>query len=154
LSDQDTSVWFDGGFDPAGDLSRWIAFHCGSTILEEPYEADFAIISRTGSMPQLTSFKRGTQEYPDRSATLILQSGILSDCESVRAEVLVLEGPGIKTRNRLFVENLPRDFVGQWAEMKTKFPLGIDIIFAGTDAQGIPAIACMPRTARIVTEGA
>ena len=90
-------------------------------------------------MPSLSSFALGTQEYPDRSTTLILQVETLTE-----GEALTLRGPGIKGSETVAPRPMPGHFDMQWRENNALYPRGIDIILAAPDA-----VACLPRTVRI-----
>ncbi|TIL83553.1 MAG: phosphonate C-P lyase system protein PhnH, partial [Mesorhizobium sp.] len=82
-----------------------------------------------------------TQDYPDRSTTLILQ---VSDL--VSGTPLLLEGPGIETTGTIAPAQMPRHFVEQWNQNNQRFPRGVDIILATPEG-----VACLPRTTRIKT---
>ncbi len=87
----------------------------------------------------LENFAQGTQEYPDRSTTLIFQVTSLT-----AGEDLLLEGPGIERVSMLAPTSLPRHFVEQWKQNRARFPRGVDLILAARDG-----VACLPRTTRI-----
>ena len=92
----------------------------------------------------LNSFAIGSPDYPDASATLIIQVEALSNS----ADGVALAGPGIETVHRLAVDGLP-DAFWKWLDTSDRtFPLGIDIILAAPDC-----VAALPRTVR-VTEAA
>jgi alpha-D-ribose 1-methylphosphonate 5-triphosphate synthase subunit PhnH len=144
LLDADTPVWLDEQLSAAKPVRDWIAFHCGAPVTSILAEAHFALVSQPSAMPSLESFSQGSQSYPDRSATLVLQvDGFDGE------DMLLLEGPGIETRARFLPAPLPRHFAGQWRQNNGRFPRGIDLVFAAPGA-----IAAMPRTARIVEGGA
>ncbi|TJW59263.1 MAG: phosphonate C-P lyase system protein PhnH, partial [Mesorhizobium sp.] len=103
--------------------------------------AHFAIVARPAEMMALDGFSQGTQEYPDRSTTLIL---IVSDLAS--GVPLLLEGPGIEKMAMLAPAEMPRHFIEQWKQNGQRFPRGVDIILAAPDG-----VACLPRTTRIKT---
>ncbi len=136
LADADTPLWQDAGEDAA----NWIAFHCGAPMMATPGEATIALVA--DGLPALSSFACGTEEEPQRGATLIVQVASLSD-----ADGWVLTGPGIERTHRLRVDGLPADFLPQWAANRADFPCGVDIILcAGT------RLAALPRTVRIAED--
>lgn len=144
LCDQDTPVWLDPQIAETGAARDWIAFHTGAPVTTNPVEAHFALVCRPADLIALENFAPGSQDYPDRSTTLILQVDALDS-----GRRLVLEGPGIESSATLAPSVLPRHFPEQWGQNNRRFPRGIDVIFA---AEG--GIACLPRTTRIVsTEG-
>jgi alpha-D-ribose 1-methylphosphonate 5-triphosphate synthase subunit PhnH len=85
-------------------------------------------------MPDFAVFAQGTAEYPDRSATLILQ------VESLKGgPKLVLKGPGIKDLANISPHPLPADFVARMRANRALFPRGVDLILvAGTSILGLP----------------
>lgn len=141
LCDQDTPVWLDPAIAESAPARDWIAFHVGAPVTANPVEAHFALVGRPGDLIALENFAQGSQEYPDRSTTLILQVDALEG-----GRQLVLEGPGIERRASVAPSVLPRHFCEQWGQNNRRFPRGVDVIFA---AQG--GIACLPRTTRIVS---
>lgn len=150
LADSDVCVWL--GDDLAGNeaLKAWIAFHCGGRITSSEQEAGIALCSNPSLLPAFKRFRAGTQEYPDRSATIVLDPGLLSTRPQEGLAGLRLEGPGIAASAELHVETLPAGFQDQWHANGALYPRGIDIILAGIDgSSGKPAIACLPRTVRI-----
>ncbi len=150
VCDGDTPVWLDPSLAPGGSRTRgpgdggavaaWIAFHTGAPLAATQGEAQFAICADPALLAPLESFARGTQDYPDRSATLILQVDTFSE-----GEPLLLEGPGIAGRAGAAPGPLPRHFRDQWRQNGACFPRGVDLIFAGPDA-----VMCLPRTTRIL----
>jgi alpha-D-ribose 1-methylphosphonate 5-triphosphate synthase subunit PhnH len=91
------------------------------------------------NLPALTQFSVGTHEYPDRSATIIIQTKALRNDQGVR-----LKGPGIKSENHLSVIGLNLEFWQQLIASRLDFPLGIDVIFVAPGA-----IAAIPRSTQI-----
>ena len=142
LCDSDTPVWFDPALTVSDAPAAWLGFHTGAPLVKSPADAHFAFVSRPAEFIAFENFSQGTQEYPDRSATIVLQ------VESFETgERLILEGPGIEKCAQIAPSPMPRHFVEQWRQNRARFPRGIDLILAGPDA-----VACLPRTTRIVTE--
>jgi alpha-D-ribose 1-methylphosphonate 5-triphosphate synthase subunit PhnH len=139
LCDHDTPLWLDAGLDASADVRGWLGFHCGAPLTTIPADAHFALVSSPGELMALENFAQGSQEYPDRSTTLILQVDTLT-----RGRELHLEGPGIETHATLAPFPLPRHFAAQWKQNRARFPRGVDLILAAPGA-----IACLPRTTRI-----
>lgn len=139
LIDGDTPVWLGTTLATAPKVRQWLTFHTGAPIVDLPSEAAFALVADTAKMPALDSFAQGTQAYPDRSTTLVLQVASLEG-----GERLVLSGPGIKDTARLRVRALPLRFAEQWAANATRFPRGVDVILAAPGA-----VACLPRSVRL-----
>ncbi len=144
LCDQDTPVWLDAALRNSASIASWLGFHTGAPLANTPADAHFALVSEPAGLIALENFAQGTQEYPDRSTTLILQVASLTDGEDLR-----LEGPGIERVSMLAPTQLPRHFTEQWKQNRARFPRGVDVILAAPDG-----IACLPRTTRIRQTGA
>ncbi len=138
LFDFETPLWLDAASDvPA--VREWLKFHTGAPMTAAPGDASFALISRPEDMPPLASFALGSDAYPDRSATVVLQVRGFE-----RGQALALSGPGIDGGATLRVDGLPRSFVAQWRENHARFPLGVDVMLAAGDR-----LAAVPRSTRI-----
>jgi len=128
LCDPETPVWLARSHDSA-DLRRWIAFHTGAPVVATRGEAVFALGAWDSLVP-LDGYRIGTAEYPDRSATLIVEMGALQGAGAV------LTGPGIADRARL---TLPE--VAAFRANRALFPLGLDFFFTSGDR-----LAALPRS--------
>lgn len=148
LCDGDTPIWLDAalsgkgaaGAGQGGAVAAWIVFHTGAPVVGAQADAQFAICADPASLPALEAFPLGSQEYPDRSATLILQVETFTG-----GEPMVLEGPGIAGRIDVAAGPLPRHFRDQWRRNGACYPRGVDLILAGPDG-----VMCLPRTTRIL----
>ncbi|MER8765168.1 MULTISPECIES: phosphonate C-P lyase system protein PhnH [unclassified Mesorhizobium] len=141
LCDNDTPLWLDHALQASATVKSWLGFHTGAPLANTPADAHFALIATPAEMMALDGFSQGTQDYPDRSTTLILE---VSDL--VSGAPLLLEGPGIEKTATIAPAQMPRHFVEQWKQNNQRFPRGVDIILATSEA-----IACLPRTTRIKT---
>jgi alpha-D-ribose 1-methylphosphonate 5-triphosphate synthase subunit PhnH len=141
LCDHDTPLWLDPPLRQPPAVAKWLGFHSGAPLVDNPTDAHFALVADPASLIALENFAQGTQEYPDRSTTLILQVASLSTGDN-----LLLEGPGIERTGLIAPSPLPRHFVEQWKQNRARFPRGVDLILAAPDG-----IACLPRTIRIRT---
>jgi alpha-D-ribose 1-methylphosphonate 5-triphosphate synthase subunit PhnH len=136
LVDLDTPLWLDAA---AAGTAAYFRFHCGCPIAEAPDAAVFALLADGGRLPPLDRFSAGDAEFPDRSATLILQVAGLRAGEGRR-----LAGPGIDGSAGLAVDGIDEAFWAAWAENRLRFPLGFDAILAAGDR-----LAALPRTVRV-----
>ena len=135
LCDHDTPVWLTPQL-AASKLPGWLAFHAGATVTGEKLEARFAFVEKDASLPGFGLFAQGTQEYPDRSTTLVVE------IESfVGGRPLVLSGPGIKGAAGLAPQGLPEAFLSLAEVNRALFPRGIDLILVAGDE-----VVCLPRT--------
>lgn len=140
LIDADTPFWLDAALAESTALRSWLAFHTGAREMATCGDVAFALVGAPTTMPPLERFAQGSQEYPDRSATLILQLPSLEG-----GVPLTFEGPGIRDRVTLAPRGLPKDFARQWNANRKRFPRGVDLILTAGDA-----VACLPRSARLV----
>lgn len=136
LIDCDTPLWLDPASRGVADYLR---FHCGCRPTEDIKTAAFAIITDVAAMPPLSAFAQGTDDFPDRSATLILQVPTL-----IEGDPWDLSGPGIRATRRFRPGGLPAGFREWLADNHAVFPRGVDLVFAcGT------TVAALPRTTRL-----
>lgn len=133
LCDPEAGLYLAGQCDTP-QVREWVAFHTGAPIVA-PEDAAFAV-GRWDDLAPVTQFPIGTPEYPDRSATLIVE------CDGLANDGARLEGPGIKDSARL---NLPD--IATFAANHKLYPLGLDFIFTAGDQ-----VAALPRSTA-VTEG-
>ena len=125
LCDGTTPVHLAGSHDCAA-VRDWIIFHCGAPLVAAE-TAVFAIGTWDALQP-VTRFAIGQPDYPDRSATLIVELSALT------ATGARLTGPGIKDAAHL---SLPE--TAAFIDNRAQFPLGFDCFFtAGDKAAGLP----------------
>jgi alpha-D-ribose 1-methylphosphonate 5-triphosphate synthase subunit PhnH len=130
LTDPTTRLHLAGSADcPA--VRDWIAFHTGAPLTSAE-EADFAVGTWEALQP-VTRFKIGQPDFPDRSATLIVE------CDRLVNHGPALSGPGIQTVTWL---SLPE--TAAFRANRALFPLGFDTIFTAGDR-----IAGLPRSTRV-----
>lgn len=140
LFDADADFWLDSRLASHGAVVDWLVFHTGARSVPKPVDAAFALVTDIAAMPPLDRFASGTQEYPDRSTTLVMQVPSLNG-----GTEMTFEGPGIKERASVAAQGLPANFADQWQTNRSRFPRGIDIIL--TDGE---AVVCLPRSVRLV----
>jgi alpha-D-ribose 1-methylphosphonate 5-triphosphate synthase subunit PhnH len=133
LLDQDTRLWISPGL-AGGDAPGYFRFHTGCTLIPDPVSADFALVAGPAELPSLGVFAKGTEAYPDRSSTLVVQVDSLE-----AGHGWTLSGPGIRSTRCLAVDGLGEGFVTQWAQNRGGFPCGVDVFLAcGTRVAGLP----------------
>lgn len=137
LVDMDTPLWLDAPV--AADASAYLRFHCGCPIADKREEAAFAVVLDSNNLPNLFDFHPGNLEYPDRSATVIIQVNSLDLGCGVR-----LRGPGIRDIVRLDASGLPTGFWRILHQNNQRFPLGVDVILASETE-----IVSLPRTVQV-----
>lgn len=127
LCDTETPVYLAGAAD-CDAAQSWLAFHTGAPLVG-PSHCQFALGTWEALAP-LSAYSIGTSEYPDRSATLIVECAALSGAGEV------LTGPGIQDKAAL---SLPE--VAAFHANHRLFPLGLDFIFTNGDR-----LAALPRS--------
>jgi alpha-D-ribose 1-methylphosphonate 5-triphosphate synthase subunit PhnH len=129
LCDPDTPIALASSHDTA-QIRDWITFHTGSPIVDTSI-ARFAV--GPWDLLRTSAFHIGKPEYPDRSATLIVE------CGSISQSGATLRGPGIQDTAQLSLPEL--DAFQKNAEL---FPLGLDYFFTHGSQ-----IAALPRTTKV-----
>ncbi|WP_374435355.1 phosphonate C-P lyase system protein PhnH [Tabrizicola sp.] len=130
LTDPTTRLHLAGPAD-CPSVRDWVAFHIGAPI-STAEEADFAV-GTWDTLQPVTRFRIGLPDYPDRSATLIVEVDRLVNHGPT------LTGPGIETATWL---NLPE--TAAFRANRALFPLGFDALFTAGDL-----IAGLPRSTRV-----
>ncbi|MGO6735780.1 phosphonate C-P lyase system protein PhnH [Rhizobium ruizarguesonis] len=138
LCDHDTPVWLSQGLARSA-VPEWLGFHTGAPLTSEKAEARFAFTEAGTALSSFGLFASGTQEYPDRSTTLIIE---LAELEGGRR--LALMGPGIQSVTEMAPIGLPETFLRLWTENRALFPRGVDIVLTAGRR-----FLCLPRTTRI-----
>lgn len=129
LCDPDTPLWLAPSLESPA-MRGWIAFHTGAPLAAR-HDAAFAVGTWAEMLP-LGDFRIGIPEYPDRSATLIVEVEAFGDAHR-------LTGPGIGGEARLTLPD-PTAFRTNAA----RFPLGFDTFLTAGDR-----VAAVPRTTRV-----
>jgi len=135
LADPGTPLWLAPRL-AEGEIARWLRFHTNAP-LTGPEDAAFGLGGWDEVQP-LSAWSVGTPDYPDRSATLIVEVPAL--CGGPR---LTLTGPGIEGREVL-APILPRGAAAEIAATRHAFPLGIDLFLTASSS-----FAALPRTTQI-----
>jgi alpha-D-ribose 1-methylphosphonate 5-triphosphate synthase subunit PhnH len=135
MLDYETPVWLDAPLAQSPQVADWIRLHAGAHVTSDPRQAAFAFIADAGHAPAFDGFSLGTPEYPDRSATLVLQ------VEAFGGQRLLLSGPGIPDVRSFAAQPLPPDFHARLAANRALFPRGVDLILVSSDA-----VAALPRS--------
>lgn len=122
LVDRDTPLWLAPPFDAAA-VRDFVRFHTGAPIVAHEDEALFALVTPERA-PLLDGFAIGSDPYPDRSATLIVELPSLS-----LGPERFLRGPGIQSRAAARLDGLPDSFWSEWKANNALFPCGVDVVF-------------------------
>ncbi len=137
LCDADTPIWLEARLATA-ETCAWLRFHTGCPIVAD--EAEAAFVFATAALASPDRLASGSDEYPDRSATLVLEvDGIGA------GEGLMLRGPGIEGETRLAVSGLPAWF-RPWRERNAAlYPRGVDAVLVAADR-----LVALPRSTTIL----
>lgn len=138
LCDHDTLVHLTPAMIEAG-VQAWLAFHTGALVTGERSESAFGFVEAGVPLPPLPTFAAGSQEYPDRSTTVVFELPSLNG-----GPTLVLEGPGIDGAAEIAPAGLPPHFEAMWAENRALYPRGVDLVLASGSR-----LICLPRTVKI-----
>lgn len=137
LVDMDTPLWLGKG--TPRDVQTYLRFHCGCPVVRKQENGAFGLILDGTALPDMKGFNAGDLEYPDRSATVIIQVSAINVGTGVR-----LTGPGIKEETRLHVEGVDSEFWTLLKENNSRFPLGYDVILATPNE-----IVSLPRSVQV-----
>ena len=144
LFDHDTPIWLDARMSQTLAVAKWLKFHTSAPVIADSSIASFALIGDAGALPALERFSFGSNEYPDRSTTLILQVESLT-----QGPAFELRGPGIDGTAVLQAALQPLDLFERLAINQTLFPRGIDVVLVHDGH-----VVAIPRTTRLVATGA
>jgi alpha-D-ribose 1-methylphosphonate 5-triphosphate synthase subunit PhnH len=143
LFDHDTPVWLDPKMSATSDVAKWLKFHTSAPVVQDSSVCSFALIGDASALPGLDRFSLGSNEYPDRSTTLILEVESLAQGATIE-----LRGPGIDGTAVMQAAIEPPDLFERLAINEKLFPRGIDVVLVADDA-----IVAIPRTTRLVAKG-
>lgn len=138
LCDFQTPMWLAPAI-MTDAVAQFLRFQTGAPITSNLGAASFAFMPVAEDMPLPLHFAQGTHEYPDRSATLVLQVEDLNQDGPVR-----LSGPGIPRPLHFGAKGLGPSFWKALAENHAGFPVGVDVIFVSRQS-----IAALPRSTSI-----
>jgi alpha-D-ribose 1-methylphosphonate 5-triphosphate synthase subunit PhnH len=124
--DYETPVWTD--VDWKNPAINWLQFDCESSVVTEPCMANFAIVTKPASMPDLDYFRVDRYEYHENATTLIIQVDDIIPRASNKNSDIYFE----KTA-QLELKGVPDRFWARWQYLSGRYPLGIDIFFTCDD---------------------
>lgn len=126
LLDYETPVWTD--VDWISPAISWLQFDCESSVVTEPCMANFAIVTKPASMPDLDYFRVDRYEYHENATTLIIQVDDILPRASDKNSNIYFE----KTA-QLELKGVPDKFWDRWQYLSGLYPLYIDIFFTCDD---------------------
>ena len=144
LADPDAPLWLDPPLSASPDVAAFLRFHTGARIVADPAEAAFALVADPSGMPVFADLATGSDEYPDRSTTVIVA------VERFEGGLpIALVGPGIRGGVTVAPSPLPADFAARLRGNAASFPRGIDCLLVSDGA-----VLGIPRSSRVVGEAA
>ena len=123
FADRETPLWLEAGVDKQ-EVRDFLRFHAGAPLVHAREAAAFGVIIGGGGEP-FAGFAIGTDTYPDRAATLVIEVPAL---EGGRATIW--RGPGIDGEIRVAIDGLGDGFWPAWMANHALFPCGVDLVFA------------------------
>ncbi|MCO5089724.1 phosphonate C-P lyase system protein PhnH [Bosea sp. (in: a-proteobacteria)] len=133
LADYETPVWLPEALRD-GAAAAWLRFHCGVALVDEPAGAAFAVLDGAADEPRLSAFNLGTDQFPDRSTTVIVQVAALEG-----GTAFTLSGPGIPGSRTIAPRGLRPSFIAELSDNGALYPLGVDVVLAhGDGVIGLP----------------
>jgi alpha-D-ribose 1-methylphosphonate 5-triphosphate synthase subunit PhnH len=140
LLDSDCTVWLSESL-ARSDTYAWLRFHTGCRVVNEPSEARFLWLGKGDLWPRLSDMDGGSDEYPDQSATCVMEvTAMGGEC----SQNFTLSGPGVAGELSLSVAGLPAGFEDQWSDNHQSFPRGVDVFLcSGPQVVGLPRSVCL-----------
>jgi len=136
LLDQDCKVWLSGGFANT-HAAAWLRFHTGCTLVTNSIEADFVWIAHANELPAFENLAQGNAQYPELSATCVVQ--VMEYGTVPSADAWTLSGPGVNGTGHLKLAGLSDNFVSARRSSQVHAPCGIDFFFTHNDSLiGLP----------------
>lgn len=133
LADYETPLWLDDA-GRAGAAGAWLRFHAAAPLAAGTDSAAFAVIAGGGEAPKLADFSAGSDLFPDRSTTILVECAALEGGAPV-----TLSGPGIPGTRIIAPEGLRAGFWEEVAANNALYPLGVDLMLvAGNRVIGLP----------------
>jgi len=147
LLDQDCALWLSPTL-ANGPAAAWLRFHTGCQIEADCSKADFVWAASIAELPPLHQLKQGSVEYPDQSATCVVdvtawRVAVVSDAAAVS-----LRGPGVRGVITAAVDGMDASFVQQHHAMQAHAPCGVDMFCCADDV-----LLGFPRSVRLQLAG-
>ncbi len=133
LCDVETPVWLSPAMIAADDperhpLTTAIKFYTASPIVEIASQAQFALLT-SADADLLKGLAIGTPEYPDRSATCLVDLSLGTAANTGAMLHLACSGPGFADIRTVSLPGLSSAWLPAMQENRQLFPLGLDFIF-------------------------
>jgi alpha-D-ribose 1-methylphosphonate 5-triphosphate synthase subunit PhnH len=143
LLDQDCALWLSPTL-ANGPAAAWLRFHTGCRVEQDCSKADFVWATSIAELPPLQRLRQGSAEYPDQSATCVVEVTAWRVAAETEVDAVTLRGPGVRDVLTLAVDGMDANFVQQHHAMQAHAPCGIDMFFCAGDA-----VLGFPRSVRL-----
>ncbi len=112
-----------------------------------PEQADFLFLrgDQHGDAALIEAAKVGIPAYPEGGATVVVQVEHIGKSSATGGLQLTLEGPGIESREIVFVTGLRAELLATLKTKNAEFPLGVDAVLVSADE----CVICLPRTTKV-----
>lgn len=136
LLDQDCKVWLSSGF-ASSNAGAWLRFHTGCSLVTDASQADFVWVAHAQELPVFETLAQGNAQYPEQSATCVVQ--VLDFDTAPSADAWTLTGPGIHGEGHLKLVGLADNFLTERLQSQVHAPCGLDFFFTHNDTLiGLP----------------
>ena len=105
-------------------------------------KAEYIFISGNTSGTFIRNINKGELEYPENSATIIIDVEKIEKLPCDRSFEIVLKGPGVKSEETVYIKGITNEILEEIQIANSEYPLGIDVILSDSDGN----ILCIPRT--------
>lgn len=139
LLDQSTPLLLSAEFNQPS-VRQNLSFHTGVPFTDVAAEAAF-VLAFAGEIDSLTAYNKGSAEYPETGASLILRvNGINNGCGTT----MTLSGPGIPGQRLLQLDGISDTLCQYLTERPDEFPSGIDLLICCGNQ-----LVCIPRSTQV-----
>jgi alpha-D-ribose 1-methylphosphonate 5-triphosphate synthase subunit PhnH len=106
-------------------------------LVTDPGQADFVWVAHANELPAFENLAQGNAQYPEQSATCVIQ---VTDFDTTpSSQAWILSGPGVNGTAHLKLVGLSDNFVSLRRNSQVHAPCGIDFFFTHNDTLlGLP----------------
>lgn len=126
----------------SNEVNEYLKVNTSSIPSTSVEDADFVFISGKSMSEIIGNIKKGELEFPEDSATLIIDVDKIEKSPIDQSCELILKGPGVKSEEILYIKGITDEIFQEIKNANSEYPLGIDVILSDVDGN----IICIPRT--------
>ena len=124
------------------EVNEYLKINTSSIPVSNVESADYVFISGNSVSEVIRNAKMGELEFPEDSATIIIDVDKIIKSPTDQSFEIILKGPGVKSEEVVYVKGITNELLEEIKIANSEYPLGIDIILSDTDGN----IICIPRT--------